>query len=45
VVLTDASRRRGDPFAEDPDPALLGVDVDEVTYVANALLADRPVTR
>jgi ADP-heptose:LPS heptosyltransferase len=44
VVLTDASRRRGDPFAEDPDPALLGVDVDEVTYVANALLADRPVT-
>jgi ADP-heptose:LPS heptosyltransferase len=42
VVLTDAARRRGDPFAEDPDPALLGVDVDEVTHVANALLARRP---
>lgn len=43
VVLTDAARRRGDPFVEDPDPALLGVDVDEVTHVANALLA-RPST-
>ena len=41
VVLTDAGRRRGDPFADDPDPALLGVDVDEVTHVANALLAGR----
>ena len=45
VVLTDARRRRGDPFADDPDPALLGVDVDEVTHVAGALLADRPVSR
>ena len=43
VVLTDAARRRGDPFVEDPDPALLGVGVDEVTHVANALLA-RPST-
>ncbi len=39
VVLTDADRRRGDPFADDPDPALLGVTVDEVTAVATALLA------
>ena len=31
VVLTAADRRRGDPFADDPDPALLGVGVDEVT--------------
>nr|WP_211176853.1 glycosyltransferase family 9 protein [Pseudonocardia acidicola] len=30
VVLTDAAARRGDPLAEDPDPALLGVQVDEV---------------
>ena len=39
VVLTAADRRRGDPFADDPDPALLGVGVDEVTDVATALLA------
>jgi ADP-heptose:LPS heptosyltransferase len=45
VVLTDADRRRGDPFADDPDPALLGVDVDEVTHVLKALLAEQPVTR
>jgi len=45
VVLTDAARRRGDPFADDPDPALLGVDVDEVTHVANALLAHPPHPR
>jgi hypothetical protein len=25
VVLTDARVRAGDPFAEDPDPALLAV--------------------
>jgi ADP-heptose:LPS heptosyltransferase len=41
VVLTAADRRRGDPFADDPDPALLGVGVDEVTDVATALLARR----
>lgn len=29
-VLTDASRRRGDPYASEPDPALLGVGVDDV---------------
>jgi ADP-heptose:LPS heptosyltransferase len=39
LVLTDPGRRRGDPFAEDPDPALLGVDVDEVTHAANVLLS------
>ncbi len=39
IVLTDAARRRGDPFADDPDPALLGVDVDQVTQAATALLA------
>lgn len=38
VVLTDAARRRGDPFADDPDPALLGVGVAEVMRVAVALL-------
>jgi ADP-heptose:LPS heptosyltransferase len=38
VVLTDAARRRGDPFADDPDPALLGVGVAEVLEVAVALL-------
>ena len=28
--LTHAAVRRGDPFADDPDPALLGLEVDEV---------------
>ncbi|MEV6606612.1 glycosyltransferase family 9 protein [Kutzneria sp. NPDC051319] len=28
--LTVASARRGDPFSDDPDPALLGVSVDDV---------------
>jgi ADP-heptose:LPS heptosyltransferase len=45
VVLTAADRRRGDPFADDPDPALLGVGVDEVTHVATALLAGGPPRR
>ena len=35
-VLTDESRRRGDAFADDPDPALLAVQVDDVL----AALAD-----
>jgi ADP-heptose:LPS heptosyltransferase len=39
VVLTDGGRRRGDPFADTPDPALLAVGVDEVVGVAGALLA------
>lgn len=30
VVLTDASVRRGDVFATDPDPAILAVTVDDV---------------
>jgi ADP-heptose:LPS heptosyltransferase len=38
VVLTDAARRRADPFADDPDPALLGVTVSEVVGAATALL-------
>lgn len=38
VVLTDARRRRGDPFADDPDPALLAVTVDDVLGAATALL-------
>jgi ADP-heptose:LPS heptosyltransferase len=29
-VLHDPSRRRGDPFADDPDPALLAVTVSDV---------------
>ncbi|MCE3551714.1 glycosyltransferase family 9 protein [Pseudonocardia sp. RS11V-5] len=29
-ALTHAEVRRGDPFAEDPDPALLAIEVDEV---------------
>jgi ADP-heptose:LPS heptosyltransferase len=29
-ALTRAEVRRGDPFADDPDPALLALDVDEV---------------
>jgi len=42
VVLTDAGRRRGDPFADTPDPALLGVGVDAVLGAACALLQARP---
>jgi ADP-heptose:LPS heptosyltransferase len=30
VTLTDDAARRGDPFADDPDPALLGVGLQEV---------------
>ncbi|MCU1661349.1 MAG: hypothetical protein JWR58_1414 [Pseudonocardia sp.] len=30
LALGDATVRRGDPFADDPDPALLAVGVDEV---------------
>ncbi|MCX6464168.1 MAG: glycosyltransferase family 9 protein [Pseudonocardiales bacterium] len=37
-VLTAAGDRRGDPFADDPDPALLGVPVGEVLGAADALL-------
>jgi ADP-heptose:LPS heptosyltransferase len=39
VVLTDASARRGEPFADDPDPALLGVGAADVLTLAFALLA------
>lgn len=34
VVLTAAHLRRGDPFAADPDPAILGVTVDDVLAAA-----------
>jgi len=37
VVLTDASVRRGDVFAEDPDPALLAVGVDDVLAAVDSL--------
>jgi ADP-heptose:LPS heptosyltransferase len=39
VALTDASVRRGDAFAPDPDPALLAVDADAVLAAARDLLA------
>jgi ADP-heptose:LPS heptosyltransferase len=35
--LTVASARRGDPFTDDPDPALLGVTVDQVLAGVAAL--------
>jgi len=37
AVLTHADRRRGDPFAADPDPALLAVTVDEVLSAASGV--------
>ncbi|MFI9387728.1 glycosyltransferase family 9 protein [Kutzneria sp. NPDC052558] len=43
--LTVASARRGDPFADDPDPALLGVDVDAVLARAAELPATPPDRR
>ena len=43
VVLTDASVRRGDVFAEDPDPALLAVGVEDVLGAVDGLgVADAP---
>lgn len=40
-VLTDARVRRGDPFATEPDPALLAVDVQAVLSEVDGLLAAR----
>ena len=37
VVLTRAELRRGDVFAADPDPALLGVGVDDVLAAVRGL--------
>lgn len=37
-VLTDAALRRGEAFAEQPDPALLAVTADEVVAAARSLL-------
>ena len=38
VALTDAAARRGDPFSEDPDPALLGVSVSDVVAAVDKLV-------
>ena len=45
VVLTDASLRRGDRFADEPDPALLAVGTAEVLARARDLLRTEPATR
>jgi ADP-heptose:LPS heptosyltransferase len=37
IALSDESARRGDSFADDPDPALLGVTADEVLTAAKTL--------
>jgi ADP-heptose:LPS heptosyltransferase len=37
VVLTDASRRRGDVFTDDPDPALLAVSAGDVLAAVDRL--------
>lgn len=39
IALGDASARRGDPFADDPDPALLAVGVGDVLRAAARLRA------
>jgi hypothetical protein len=44
VVLTHAHLRRGDAFADDPDPALLAVSVAEVLDAAAALLHGPRIT-
>lgn len=41
VVLNDAGVRRGERFADDPDPALLAVGVDDVLRVVMPQLTDR----
>lgn len=38
AVLTDASVRRGEAFAADPDPALLAVTAEEVLAAARAVM-------
>jgi hypothetical protein len=40
VVLTDASVRRGDRFADEPDPALLAVGTPQVLACARELLPE-----
>lgn len=40
-ALSVDDARRGEPFAEQPDPALLGVQVEDVLTAADALLAPR----
>lgn len=40
-ALTREQLRRGDPFADDPDPALLAVQVDEVLATADELRGRR----
>jgi ADP-heptose:LPS heptosyltransferase len=42
VVLTDASRRRGDVFADEPDPALLAVSAADVLEAISRLDGRRP---
>lgn len=37
IVLTDASRRRGEVFSDEPDPALLAVGSDEVLAAIDRL--------
>lgn len=39
LVLTEADARRGDAFADTPDPAILGVKVGDVIVAARSLLA------
>jgi ADP-heptose:LPS heptosyltransferase len=38
IVLTDAEARRGDAFADTPDPAILGVSVADVVAAGRSLL-------
>ncbi|HEY0638819.1 MAG TPA: glycosyltransferase family 9 protein, partial [Pseudonocardiaceae bacterium] len=42
TVLTHAELRRGEPFADDPDPALLAVTVDEALAACRERLAAGP---
>lgn len=44
VVLTDASVRRGDVFAEDPDPAILAISADDVLTAVDGLPVTAPST-
>ncbi|TDP96727.1 glycosyltransferase family 9 protein [Labedaea rhizosphaerae] len=39
VALTDATAPRGDPFSDEPDPALLGVGVADVLAAVDELVA------
>lgn len=44
VALSEDTARRGEPFVAEPDPALLGVEVDDVLAAVAMLRSQEPAT-